>query len=99
MGQSSRTMSRWRQALSTRPSKKAKPPPPWAKHKRRDSGRVSKAPERISERMPSWVSAGMATSQGSIHFFMRSRPIMSHGCTSRGMFSLAQWWRNVTRPS
>ena len=35
--------------------------------------------------MPSWVSAGIATSQGSIHFFMRPLPIMSQGCTSTGM--------------
>ena len=37
-GQSWRTMSRWRQALSTRPSRKAKLPPPWAKQSLRLRG-------------------------------------------------------------
>ena len=84
-GQSWRTMSRCRQALSTRPSSQAKLPPPWAKQIFSVSGMRSSAPDRISDSMPSWVSAGIATSQGSIHFFMRPPPIMSQGCTSTGM--------------
>jgi hypothetical protein len=35
--------------------------------------------------MDNCVSAGIATSHGSIQRFMRSSPIMSHGCTSTGM--------------
>ena len=53
-------------------------------------GNRSNAPDRMSDNMPSCVSAGIATSHGSIHWRMRSSPIMSHGCTSTGMRSLAQ---------
>ena len=46
--------------------------------------------------MPSCVSAGMATSQGIIHFFMRPSVIMSQGWTKTGMAWLAQKIRKST---
>ena len=48
--------------------------------------------------MPSCVSAGIATSQGSIHFAIRSSPIRSQGCTSTGSRSPAQWRRKSRMP-
>ena len=48
---------------------------------------------------PSCVSAGIATSHGIIHFFMRPSVIMSQGWTSTAMSSLAQWVRKATRCS
>ena len=94
-----RTMSRLFQAFSTRPSRKAKLPPPWAKQIRKVSGRRSKAPDKTRERMDSCVSAGMATSHCSMYFGMRSGAIMSHGWTSTAAPSAAQCCRNVTSPS
>ena len=46
--------------------------------------------------MPSCVSAGMATSQGIIHFFMRPSVIMSQGWTKTGMALSAQKIRKST---